>query len=133
MVNAPYIVKGYWDSGYVYEPFEDTLSVNDAQYTLDVGKAYAFSPAQAFSADQITYSISPSLPNGLQIDPFSGIIYGSAKFITANTKYTISMTTVDRFGTYDFYLEAIKSTETFSQIEVLELAQSRIALQYRAR
>jgi hypothetical protein len=40
-----------------------------------------------------TYDVSPALPEGMELDPATGVISGTPKAVTPDTKYTVSFTT----------------------------------------
>ena len=57
------------------------------------------------------WSISPDLPDGLNIDPVSGIISGTPTEVTTNMTYTISGITDSSSITFDFNLQILEDTD----------------------
>ncbi|MDA8749873.1 putative Ig domain-containing protein, partial [Candidatus Poseidonia alphae] len=57
------------------------------------------------------WSISPDLPDGLNIDPVSGIISGTPTEVTTNITYTISGVADTSSITFDFNLQILEDTD----------------------
>ena len=57
------------------------------------------------------WSVSPDLPEGLSIDPVSGIISGTPTEVTTNITYTISGVTAPSSITFDFNLQILEDTD----------------------
>jgi len=84
--------------------FEVTGSVADAlpaptglSYTTSSVNATALTPIASLSptlttGSEITYSIDPALPDGLGIDPLTGVISGTPSAATASRIYTVRAT-----------------------------------------
>lgn len=99
--QADYIVSAVNSSGVVTATVTITV-INDVAPS---GLSYPLNPPNAFilgtaiqnvvptySGGSSTFTISPSLPNGLSLDPITGVISGTPLVISAQTNYTITAT-----------------------------------------
>ena len=57
------------------------------------------------------WSVSPDLPEGLSIDPVSGIISGTPTEVIDNTTFTITGITATSSITFDFNLQILEDTD----------------------
>ena len=78
-----------------------TIEVNEAppsdityspdSFTLTIGTAMTNSVTPTFSGDPVTsWSISPSLPNGISFGANNGTLWGTPTIISASTTYTVT-------------------------------------------
>src|SRR5690606_36619863 len=96
--TATYTVTASNSGGNVSVGIE--ITINDAApsalaynppNTFTVGSAIvALNPSVSGSVSN--YSVSPALPDGLSIDPISGIISGTPTTVTATASYTVTAT-----------------------------------------
>jgi hypothetical protein len=65
-------------------------SVNPATYY--VGQSFANSVPSSTGGGGLSYSVSPSLPAGLSIDPSTGVLSGAPTAMSPTTSYTVTAT-----------------------------------------
>lgn len=76
-----------------------------------------FTPCKGYGGDyNYTYSVSPALPTGINIDSRTGIVSGVSSVITSSTVYTVTVTSGASAVTSTFTLEvsafAVRQTYT---------------------
>lgn len=79
-----------------------TYSTQDAAYTT--GTAIADNTPSSSGGAVESYSVSPELPDGLSIDPVSGVISGVPITITAEALYTVTATNSGGSTTVDLLI-----------------------------
>jgi YVTN family beta-propeller protein len=89
--------------------------IDPPQQTLSaaVGEAMtASTPLSVAGFGTVTYSISPTLPSGLDIDPATGVISGTPTTAQPPTSYTVSATDGTRNATGEVTLRIVSLTPT---------------------
>ena len=84
-----------------------SLTISPASVSLTRGQNAAGSVAVSNSGGAGSYSIRPSLPPGLTIDPNSGVISGIPTSPSTNTSYTVTVTNVNGVSQASFNLEVL--------------------------
>jgi streptogramin lyase len=92
-----------------------TYSTNPAVYTM--GAAITANAPSSVGGPVTSYSVFPSLPAGLTLDPSTGAISGTPTTVTAQANYTVTATNSGGFTTAGLAITVIKappSTLTYS-------------------
>jgi uncharacterized delta-60 repeat protein len=110
------------------------LRLANLSYPLSSYQVIAGSPltpliVPTYAGDNPTFSISPTLPSGLNFNTATGVISGIATSVSANTLYTVTATNSTNMITTSFYLQVNASNaftidsptegETISSYKVL--------------
>lgn len=79
-------------SNYYYSNTDipESLNYNLSNYTTSINTLFYIHPILNINNDFIEYSISPSLPTGVSINVYNGVISGSTNTVQSSTQYIIS-------------------------------------------
>jgi hypothetical protein len=87
-----------------------TNYINGSSVTLTVGYPLPITPTNHVEGS--TYTVSPTLPAGMSIDPNTGVISGTPTAVTATTEYTVTQNKPDGNTTVYTFSITVKQPET---------------------